>query len=209
MVTAHVRPLTIIVHGPCTFFRPTPFVCRFSINGVGPTLFFWSIFSIRHILHGPSRYHRLGLLDGIVANLEHCAAPPTGEPPWGVTPRQLEKYIRKADALCVKLFDADAKHLLNRHLLQRRRLYLRAIEDGDYRLALSILQDEAKLENLYPSGDGRPGISVNNQVNTAISATEIADIVTRAEAQRNGTPIQAQRNGTPIQNRINELPDGS
>jgi hypothetical protein len=139
----------------------------------------------------------------------YAASPPTGEPPWGVKERQIQTYIQKADALCTKLFDAKAKHLLNRHLLQRRRLYLRAIEDGDYRLALSILQDEAKLENLYPSGDGRPGISVNNQVNTAISATEIADIVTRAEAQRNGTPIQAQRNGTPIQNRINELPDGS
>jgi hypothetical protein len=106
--------------------------------------------------------------------VHYSSAPPTGEPPWGVSPRQIGKYIQKADALCVKLFDADAKHLLNRHLLQRRRLYLRAIEDGDYRLALSILQDEAKLENLYPSDDGRPGINVNNQV--AISAAEIADM---------------------------------
>jgi len=96
----------------------------------------------------------------------------------------------KADTLCVKLFDANAKHLLNRHLLQRRRLYLRAIEDGDYRLALSILQDEAKLENLYPSGDSRPGINVNvNNQRNAITAAEIADILTRAEAQQNGTPL--------------------
>ena len=115
-------------------------------------------------------------------------------------PRQIQTYIQKADALCTKLFDAKAEHLLNRHLLQRRRLYLRAIADGDYRLALSILQDEAKLENLYPSGDGRPGVNVNNQVNTAISAAEIADLVTRAEAQRNGTLIQ---------NRINDLANGS
>jgi hypothetical protein len=37
-------------------------------------------------------------------------------------------------------------------------------------------------------------------VNTAISAAEIADLVTRAEAQRNGTLIQ---------NRINDLANGS
>ena len=122
--------------------------------------------------------------------VRYAASPPTGEPPWGLKERQLQTYIQRADALCSKLFDAKAGHLLNRHLLQRRRLYLRAIDDGDYRLALSILQDEAKLENLYPSGDSRPGINVNvNNQRNAITAAEIADILTRAEAQQNGTPL--------------------
>ena len=132
--------------------------------------------------------------------VQYSSAPPTGEPPWNVGPRQIRKYIRRADALCSKLFNAKAEHLLNRHLLQRRRLYLRAIEDGDYRLALNILQDEAKLENLYPSGDSRPGVNVSANQANAITAAEIADIVTRAEAQRNGTPLP---------NRMNELANGS
>jgi len=121
--------------------------------------------------------------------VRYAASPPTGEPPWGLKERQLQTYIQRADALCSKLFDAKAGHLLNRHLLQRRRLYLRAIDDGDYRLALSILQDEAKLENLYPSGDSRPGINVSvNQAN-AITAAEIADIVTRLKPNARARPF--------------------
>jgi hypothetical protein len=123
--------------------------------------------------------------------LHYASSPANGEPPWGVTERQIQTYVARADALCSEVFDAQSKHLLSRHLLQRRRLYLRAMAQGDYRLALSVLQDEAKLENLYPSGDSKPGINVknvNNQLN-AITAAEIADIVTRAEAQRNGTPL--------------------
>ena len=121
--------------------------------------------------------------------VRYSSSPPTGEPPWGVTERQIQKYIQKADALSNKLFNAKAEHLLHRHLLQRRRLYLRAIGDGDYRLALNILQDEAKLENLYPSGDSRPGINVSvNQAN-AITAAEIADIVTRLKPNARARPF--------------------
>jgi hypothetical protein len=109
--------------------------------------------------------------------------------PWGLKERQLQTYIQRADALCSKLFDAKAGHLLNRHLLQRRRLYLRAFEDGDYRLALSILQDEAKLENLYPSEDAKPGVNVQltNQVNGPITAEYIGELLRRADEQLNGT----------------------
>jgi len=122
--------------------------------------------------------------------VRYSSSPPDGAPPWGVTERQIQKYLARADALCSKLFDVQCKHLLSRHLLQRRRLYLRAMAQGDYRLALSVLQDEAKLENLYPSGDSRPGINVNvNNQRNAITAAEIADILTRAEAQQNGTPL--------------------
>src|SRR6516225_8810232 len=122
--------------------------------------------------------------------VRYSSSPPDGAPPWGVTERQIPKYLARADALCSKLFDVQCKHLLSRHLLQRRRLYLRAMAQGDYRLALSVLQDEAKLENLYPSGDSRPGINVNvNNQRDAITAAEIADILTHAEAQQNGTPL--------------------
>jgi hypothetical protein len=79
---------------------------------------------------------------------EYAAAP---EQAWGVSDTQLWRYIREADALCKEHFDAKAEHLLNRHLLQRRTLYAHAMGAGDFRTALAVLQDEAKLEGLYPA----------------------------------------------------------
>jgi hypothetical protein len=78
---------------------------------------------------------------------EYAAAP---EQAWGVSDTQLWRYIREADALCREHFDAKAEHLLTRHLLQRRTLYAHAMGAGDFRTALAVLQDEAKLEGLYP-----------------------------------------------------------
>jgi hypothetical protein len=69
---------------------------------------------------------------------------------WNISDGQLRRYIARADALCRTYFDARAGYLLSRHLLQRRTLYSHALEARDYRTALAVLQDEAKLEALYP-----------------------------------------------------------
>jgi hypothetical protein len=79
--------------------------------------------------------------------VQYASAP---EQNWGVSKRQLWNYVRAADRLVKERFDARAEHLLNRHLLQRRTLYAHAMGAGDYRTALAVLQDEAKLEGLYP-----------------------------------------------------------
>src|SRR5437588_11773661 len=78
---------------------------------------------------------------------QYASAP---EQNWNVSDRTLWRYIQAADALCEKYFDANAQHLLSRHLLQRRQLYAHALGAGDYGTALRTLQDEAKLEKLYP-----------------------------------------------------------
>jgi hypothetical protein len=78
---------------------------------------------------------------------EYAAAPERG---WGLSDSQLWRYISAADKLCKDYFDAKADHLLSRHLLQRRQLYAHAIGTGDFATALRVLQDEAKLEGLYP-----------------------------------------------------------
>lgn len=79
--------------------------------------------------------------------LQHASAP---EQAWGVSERQIWNYVAAADALLKERFDAKAEHLLARHLLQRRQLYAHALGAGDFRTALAVLQDEAKLEGLYP-----------------------------------------------------------
>ena len=73
------------------------------------------------------------------------------EPPWAVSDAQLNRYIDKADALMRERFDAKTPHLLARHLLQRNQLFAHAVAAGDFRTALSVLQDEAELEGLYPA----------------------------------------------------------
>jgi hypothetical protein len=79
---------------------------------------------------------------------EYARAP---EQNWNVSDSQLWRYIQASDKLTKERFDARAEHLLNRHLLQRRTLYAHALGAGDHRTALSVLQDEAKLEGLYPA----------------------------------------------------------
>src|SRR5207253_2744994 len=79
--------------------------------------------------------------------LEFSRAP---EQNWNVAESTLRRCIQKSDGLCEKMFDAKATHLLSRHLLQRRQLYAHALGAGDFRTALAVLQDEAKLESLYP-----------------------------------------------------------
>src|SRR5262245_40913311 len=77
-------------------------------------------------------------------------------PPCDVSDGQLWRYVKAADALCVKYLDGKSEHLLSRHILQRRHLYAHAMSAGDYRTALAVLKDEAALENLYPAKKAEP-----------------------------------------------------
>jgi hypothetical protein len=83
------------------------------------------------------------------ADIRQFASDP--EQNWNVSDRQIWRYIKSADKLIKERFDARAEHLLNRHLLQRRTLFAHAMGSGDFRTALAVLQDEAKLEGLYPA----------------------------------------------------------
>lgn len=78
---------------------------------------------------------------------QFAAAP---EQNWQVSDRQLFRYVAAADKLMKERFDAKAEHLLARHLLQRRTLFARAVEAGDYGNALRCLDSEARLEGLEP-----------------------------------------------------------
>ena len=69
---------------------------------------------------------------------------------WGVTDRQLRKYVARADALLVERQDRSRKQVIARHLAQRMALYARAVNAADYRTALAILDSDAKLRGLYP-----------------------------------------------------------
>jgi hypothetical protein len=125
---------------------------------------------------------------------EYATAPAQS---WNVSDSQLWRYIAAADKLVKERFDAEAEHLLARHLLQRRQLYAHAMGAGDFGTALRVVQDEAKLEGLYPAEKhehtGKDGGTVVLHVveeivgrpAPAALAGIVEEVVTR---DRNGTP---------------------
>jgi hypothetical protein len=70
---------------------------------------------------------------------------------WGVSDRQLWRYIAASDANLARTLERDRQKLLNRHTAQRRALYARAMAASDYRTALAVLRDEGELLALYPA----------------------------------------------------------
>lgn len=68
---------------------------------------------------------------------------------WGVTDRQVGRYIAAADDLLVKRREVNRRRLLARHIAQRETLYQKALKAEDYRASLAILADLAKLQALY------------------------------------------------------------
>ncbi len=94
---------------------------------------------------------RLLLVGAEFADIRQYAS----EHDWGVSDRQVRRYVEMAHKRFAKASQRDRKQLLGRHLAQRRALYARAIKSGDLRSALQVLRDEAALEGLYPNG--KPG----------------------------------------------------
>lgn len=71
-----------------------------------------------------------------------------GEAPMSDT--HIWRYISWAGDALAESNEKSRKRLRERHLAQRRNLYAKATTAGDYRTALAVLADEAKLLGLYP-----------------------------------------------------------
>ena len=85
-----------------------------------------------------------------------------GEAPWklaeGGNPlsrRQIRNYIREAERRIAKSTHATRQRRIARHIAFREKLYARAINKGDERTALAILDSLAKLLDLPPSEGDR------------------------------------------------------
>ena len=77
--------------------------------------------------------------------LQHIA-----EQDWGVQQRQAYEYIRRAHDLMVERLDKKRKPMIARHIAQRERLFKRCVDAEDFKTALAVLTDIAKLRGLYP-----------------------------------------------------------
>jgi hypothetical protein len=71
------------------------------------------------------------------------------EQQWGVSERQLWRYVERSDAILAEHLEADRDKIVRRHVAMRRSLYARAMQTGDWRAALAVLDCEAKLLGLF------------------------------------------------------------
>jgi hypothetical protein len=89
---------------------------------------------------------KLVLLGAEAADLREFAL----EKGWNISTAQLRRYHAHALKKFARLVEKDHDRNFARHVLQRRALYARAMEAGDWRSALAIAKDEAELLALYP-----------------------------------------------------------
>jgi hypothetical protein len=95
---------------------------------------------------------------------------------WNVQERQLWNYATRADDLLAQTTEADRGKLLRLHLAQRRLLYAKALESGDWRAALAVKKDEAELLGLYtPPPPEAPPVPLANAADVAQALTQIAN----------------------------------
>jgi hypothetical protein len=70
---------------------------------------------------------------------------------WGVSERQVGRYIATADDQLAANQEKKRRRLIGLHLARREALFARAVNGADYRTALAILADAAKMQGLYAS----------------------------------------------------------
>jgi hypothetical protein len=95
---------------------------------------------------------------------------------WGVSDRQLQRYVAAADDLLSLTLEKDREKLLNRHIAQRRALFARAASVSDHGTCARLLKDEADLLGLYPP----KGINIGGQGGPVV--VEIVEEVTGGPA---------------------------
>jgi hypothetical protein len=116
---------------------------------------------------------------------------------WGVGERQLQNYIHESDKRLAGEIEKDRPKRLALHLAQRRLLLNKSMEIGDYGTALRVLQDSAKLQDLYPKRCEPTG--ANGGGLPALSAVVLAIIQAEANGGHEQRRIEAGGNGgTPV-----------
>jgi hypothetical protein len=114
-------------------------------------------------------------LDGALAHDVQAYAAEKG---WGLSERQVFRYIAKADALMAKRLEQDREKNFARHIQSRRTLYARCVNAADYSTALRVLDSEAELLGLFPEKKPTPpagNLHVNLFERVTVLAQQLAE----------------------------------
>lgn len=100
---------------------------------------------------------------------------------WGVADRTVEYYIAQARRSILEASEERKVEVVAEHIEMRRNLLRKAHEGKDYRLALDILKDEAKLLGLY--APDRVVMDFRQEAEKLAAATglDVADLIAEAE----------------------------
>ena len=104
---------------------------------------------------------------------------------WNLKDRQIREYMSRADDLLVERQENKRKRLVALHLARRDALYARAVNAADYRTALAIASDAAKLQGLYPVVQAK--IEVPNVLGDLIREAVRHDLDARNQSQATGS----------------------
>lgn len=114
------------------------------------------------------------------------------EKQWGVSERQLWNYIHKADDLLVERQERNRKRTVARHVAQRQALFARCVNGADFRTALAVLTDLAKLRGLYPEKEAKELAKI-----AVAQGMKIEELERRLRDAARTTPTQVQEAGSP------------
>jgi hypothetical protein len=137
------------------------------------------------------------------------------EKEWGVSERQLHRYLASADEVIAANVEKNRDRLLAHHFSARRALYARAMAVSDYKTALAVLKDEAELLALYPAkrhevtgADGGPMLTAVVEMQDDERAAALAALHARVGTGNRGQI--AERTADPLGPPLGEArnPDG-
>ena len=111
---------------------------------------------------------------------------------WGLTDRQIDTYIRKADDLAIEQQEKSRRRLLGMHRAKRGALYARAINASDHGTALRVLDSEAKLLGLFPEPGAKEVAKVLTQ-----QAKQIAELEARLASHKRDEEDSQEARQTP------------
>jgi hypothetical protein len=97
---------------------------------------------------------------------------------WEIKTKMADNYIAAANELIVEEAARLRENILDKHLMQRAMLRHEAIKEGDKRLALDLLRDEAQLIGLYA-----PKAKVVTQKNIEINWDDLSNDEIKALAE--------------------------
>jgi len=116
---------------------------------------------------------------------------------WGVSDRQVRRYIEIAHQKMAKEADRSCQQLRGLHLRKMRDLYAKSVKANDSRMTLQVLREEAKLQGLYPSTKTEAETEATNgqptgpcHPTTTISIRERAALYVKAELQHDQTVLR-------------------
>jgi hypothetical protein len=135
-------------------------------------------------------------------NLDPEAGTPWTNPGGGLlSDRALWRLAHEADKVFAESIEKERPLLVAHHVLLRRLIRARALEQGDNRAALAAAADECRLLGLYPEQQQKAGAAGNVQVNVwapvlaKMGTEQLAQLTALAESALNGAPHDLDSRG--------------